>query len=323
MFAGRLRNLRSVVVTSLVVVAGGGCLLFTSAARADEVTSETMRFAEDELSEAELHLAEGGVDCATMCKALQSMVRAADRICAIAATGDDADRARCTKARERVAEATKRVLAACPACEPVPPKAPSPASTSTAPPPPTSISGVANAPAPSEDAVYAERVTTAGVSGRRARFTVTFSPLQLVLPPVFAHVAVEAKLFDGVSLALGGGFGKLPARAPNNDISASSYSVSGDFRGYLGGRFDGAYLAIAGQYFHATLDSEAHLKSSLSPIPGVTTNLVLGWKLITSSGFTFETRAGLGIVLKDERHAGSPSKNALFPVWDMRVGWSF
>jgi hypothetical protein len=50
-------------------------------------------------------------DCGAACKALASMRRAADRICAL----DDAGR-RCADARSTVEEASRRVRAACPDC---------------------------------------------------------------------------------------------------------------------------------------------------------------------------------------------------------------
>jgi MYXO-CTERM domain-containing protein len=54
-------------------------------------------------------VAQGG-DCATACKALDSMRRAADRLCQL----DPGDR--CAKARQKVSDATARVNASCPSC---------------------------------------------------------------------------------------------------------------------------------------------------------------------------------------------------------------
>jgi MYXO-CTERM domain-containing protein len=54
-------------------------------------------------------VAQGG-DCATACKALDSMRRAADRLCQL----DPGDR--CAKARQKVSDATARVTASCPSC---------------------------------------------------------------------------------------------------------------------------------------------------------------------------------------------------------------
>jgi MYXO-CTERM domain-containing protein len=49
-------------------------------------------------------------DCDTACRALDSMRRAADRLCVLE-PGD-----RCTRAQQRVKDATERVRSTCPAC---------------------------------------------------------------------------------------------------------------------------------------------------------------------------------------------------------------
>jgi MYXO-CTERM domain-containing protein len=68
-----------------------------------------------QLSEAEANVndaisATASSDCAMACRALQSAQRAADRVCAL----DPG--APCTSARQKVADATARVHAACPGC---------------------------------------------------------------------------------------------------------------------------------------------------------------------------------------------------------------
>ena len=49
-------------------------------------------------------------DCAVACRALESMIRAADRICSLEPGP------RCTRARKKVADAKRRVREACPDC---------------------------------------------------------------------------------------------------------------------------------------------------------------------------------------------------------------
>lgn len=55
-----------------------------------------------------------GGPCATACRALASMNRAADHLCGLAGESD----ARCSDARTRVKSASDRVQAQCPACAP-------------------------------------------------------------------------------------------------------------------------------------------------------------------------------------------------------------
>jgi hypothetical protein len=68
-----------------------------------------------ELHDAELELASAG-DCATACRALRSMERAASHLCALEAT--DEDRRACDDARARVAAARDRVQRTCGGCGP-------------------------------------------------------------------------------------------------------------------------------------------------------------------------------------------------------------
>jgi MYXO-CTERM domain-containing protein len=74
-----------------------------SAAAQDEVEA----LAED--LEAQLNELDTG-DCSVACKALESMIRSAERICEL----DPGER--CAAAREKVAKARARVRAACPEC---------------------------------------------------------------------------------------------------------------------------------------------------------------------------------------------------------------
>jgi hypothetical protein len=69
----------------------------------------------EELRAAELELASAG-DCATACRALRSMERAATHLCGVAAT--DEDRRACDDARVRVSAAQDRVQRTCGGCGP-------------------------------------------------------------------------------------------------------------------------------------------------------------------------------------------------------------
>ena len=57
-----------------------------------------------------------GSDCVTLCKALSSMKRAAEHLCALAAEGGEPDKKRCGDAREKVAGATTKVNQTCGGC---------------------------------------------------------------------------------------------------------------------------------------------------------------------------------------------------------------
>jgi hypothetical protein len=64
-----------------------------------------------ELDRAASELSAAGTDCARVCKALGSMNRASERICAL--EPDASSSSRCRRAKERVAEAAVRVRRSC------------------------------------------------------------------------------------------------------------------------------------------------------------------------------------------------------------------
>ena len=81
-------------------------LLFVSAAARAEDAGDAWA---DFQANASALDATSGADCATACKALESLARAADHICVIAPE-------HCQEARARVAAAREKVRAACPDC---------------------------------------------------------------------------------------------------------------------------------------------------------------------------------------------------------------
>lgn len=92
---------RSSLALNLVVVAL--CTFTGRAARADEVSDLEKGLAQE-------HAALSTSDCTAACRALASIRRAADKICAIE------QGPRCAAARARSDDATRRVREACPEC---------------------------------------------------------------------------------------------------------------------------------------------------------------------------------------------------------------
>src|SRR5207248_3954178 len=89
-------------------------------AQGTDAQPATLDEAQHAFDEAQTAFAASGTDCVIMCRALQSMARAAERICALTPPVDEAAKHRCDDARARVEEAKKKVLAACPGCTMVP-----------------------------------------------------------------------------------------------------------------------------------------------------------------------------------------------------------
>ncbi|MEO7096183.1 MAG: hypothetical protein ABI175_23185 [Polyangiales bacterium] len=310
----------------LLAVTALGALVSTrasaQASAGDPAIATTMNEAWGELVEEERALAGG--DCVTMCKALQSMARAAQRICALAEGGAEADRQRCVDARAKVEEATKRVLAACPACNPSPPYAPA-----TVPPPPGTVP-----PSPTED-MSEDKATVAKESvgatslagsmesvraeGRTPRFTLALAPTALFLPPTIFRVSAEGRLVDHLSFGVAGGFGRLATTG--GDGHATVVTLGAQLRGYLVGSFSGLYVAAELRFARPILEDGERL-SSRWVVPGVTVGPMVGFKVIAFGGFTLDTSLGLGIVIVDRRREGQPTTR-LEPQWELGVGYSF
>lgn len=92
-------------LVGLLAVRGASAQELPSGAGRDDELSRL----EKEIDDAAEELSTGG--CAVACRALASMQRAADRLCAL----DPGPR--CAAARAKVADATDRVRAACPECD--------------------------------------------------------------------------------------------------------------------------------------------------------------------------------------------------------------
>jgi len=73
--------------------------------------------ADDDFAAAESQLSAAG-DCVAMCKALASMRKATDHLCALTKDGGDDDKKRCDGAKEKVASAEAKVKSTCGGCGP-------------------------------------------------------------------------------------------------------------------------------------------------------------------------------------------------------------
>lgn len=73
--------------------------------------------ADKDFSQAEIQLSTAG-DCASMCKALASMRKAAEHLCALTKDGGDDDKKRCDGAQEKLKTAEVKVKNSCGGCGP-------------------------------------------------------------------------------------------------------------------------------------------------------------------------------------------------------------
>lgn len=279
--------------------------------------------AEKQLADGETELAATGGTCVTMCKALQSMMNAADRICALAKEGPPEDRERdqqrCTEARTKVADAVARVRAACPDCNPGPPLAPSTAAP------------VPKEPASADDPGAHEIQTTAlappsaDYRAHRAKtlVSVTVDPMRLFLPRLLVQLRFEKALSARFSLALAGAYGTLETQGSNGPGRASATMLGAEIRAYVLGRVDEVGLFVSAEINHrnAALFAEDHIVTR-NFVLGLTAGPVVGVKLVTIGGFTLESRLGASYVIDDQRWAGAP-RPRIVPNFGVGVGFSF
>lgn len=309
--------MRSPALAALVITG----VLATTSARADDDEFATAVAEFDAADKALTTTA----PCDTMCKALQSMIRAADRICELARDGNATEQKRCTDARAKVAEATSRVRASCPNCEPSPPYAPStaekpkpdeakvPAAGKALPAPPP-----ADEPAPPRESV----AFAAGVSGGRTS-TISLDVIPLFAPPVVGQLRFERAVSSRFSFAIVGGIGSLPKTGPQGSGRSSVFGVGGELRGYLFGSFDRFGLFLGADAMFRSANNVApgeYLEARAFPL-GLTAGALVGTKLVFRSGLTVEARIGPSFVLDDRREDGPRPR--VLPNGGVSLGWTF
>ncbi len=289
------------------------------------VASSEMDAAVKALGEAEAELA-AGTPCVTMCKALQSMMGAADRICELAKGGSEHDQKRCGDARAKVAEAIASVRKSCPDCNPSPPLAPS-----TTPVPAKAQSDEEPTTAP--DAAPLARPVNAGESVSRSSAanlsrttTITLDPLAIFLPTYVVQLRVERALTQRTSLAVTASAGSLPNVrfvGPKTTDRPSVGVVGAELRRYVVGQGDGFGVFVSADVTVRTAASEPGTKlDARGFVPGMVIGPLAGVKLVTEPGFTIETRVGVGWVARDERPEGTP-RDKVVPIGTIGVGWAF
>ena len=79
--------------------------------RADKIAR-----AQDAFDEASHGFVAAGGECATLCKALASMQRSADQLCALTRDGDGSEKKRCTDAQKKLEVASAKVKSTCGGC---------------------------------------------------------------------------------------------------------------------------------------------------------------------------------------------------------------
>jgi hypothetical protein len=152
-------------------------------------------------------------------------------------------------------------------------------------------------------------------------FSLTFSPLHLLLPVV--ELTGELRVHDKVGVALVVGAGKISDTVSNVKLTASVVEVGAQLRGYVVGDFrHGMQLGAEVLYLHlSTTDVSARGA-------GVAVGPFLGYKYVAPIGFTVDVQLGVEYVAAratatDGSQSASNSNSTVIPLLNANVGWSF
>lgn len=166
---------------------------------------------------------------------------------------------------------------------------------------------------------------------RRSRFaeprkrvvTVAFSPLQLLLP-IF-QMSTHVRIGDDFSVGAIGGYGSVPVNVLNGTSSANAWEAGAQFLYFAEGSFDGGMeVGLEALFTHVAIESGQGLSSSVAAA-GLAIGPLLGWKLVTKAGFTFDSQIGIAYLAAKQSvplGATGSSRSAVL-IGNLDVGWSF
>lgn len=278
-------------------------------AAAETITPMQEAVSSFEQAEASLQLT---TPCENMCKALQSMIHAAERICELAKDGSPLDQKRCVDAKAKVNDAITRVRAACPDCV-KPEGAPTVAAKPPAPP---------AAPSKSE-AAYGGVADAEYVAARGRTTSLELDLLPLALPPTVFQPRFVRRVGERMALAITFGFGVLPKTDGRENGRTGVLVAGGELRMTMLGAFDGlsAFAGLDFAYRSGDLELGEHLTARSFPL-GFAVGPELGLRFVTPYGLTVEARAGVDFLVQDLRGQGAPTDKVL-PLGAVSAGWSF
>jgi len=162
--------------------------------------------------------------------------------------------------------------------------------------------------------------------------TLTFDPLELLFPIFQMHA--DFRVGDDFAVGLIGGYGQakvdalllpnepLPPKAPLWQVGAkATYFAQGDFEG-------GMHVGLEAVYTHAKLEGRTALGTgSVSGLAaGLIAGPIVGWKLVTKAGFTFDSAIGVGLIAYKQKSSDPDAPKddrAAVLMSHLLIGWSF
>jgi hypothetical protein len=146
--------------------------------------------------------------------------------------------------------------------------------------------------------------------------TVTMSPIHLVFPIVEAMVEFQPAPHFGVAVL--GALGRVTDK--NTDLSGTAMEIGGQVVYYPMHRFRGLHVGAEVLYVNI---SDIDLDSSATG-EGLAVGPLVGYKVLTRSGFTFLAQGGAQVaVIRAETTNQMASERKVFPLVNLNLGWSF
>lgn len=156
--------------------------------------------------------------------------------------------------------------------------------------------------------------------------SITMSPIHLIAP-IF-EAMVEVRPTDHFGIALIGGYGRVSVTDNNETVSFRAYEIGGQASFYPMDAFDNLALGLEVLYINVDTD-ELHDAKISGVGEGIAVGPFVGYKLITSGGFTFVVQGGAEYVAlraKASDTAGNTAKDddtRFIPLINLNLGWSF
>lgn len=157
--------------------------------------------------------------------------------------------------------------------------------------------------------------------------SITFSPIHLLLPVLEGEVEVRPVDHFGVAALVG--YGTVTASdGLGNDYRFHALELGGQLVAYPMHEFDG--LQLGAEILYVKVDNSDDPAQDVRGVAeGLALGPMVGYKLLTSSGFTFVAQGGFEYVAYDAQandstgNSSSGSDNRLIPLLNLNLGWSF
>jgi hypothetical protein len=155
--------------------------------------------------------------------------------------------------------------------------------------------------------------------------SLTLSPIHLLFP-VFELMA-EVRVADHFGVAVLGGAGRMSATVGDEVVSFSVQELGGQFIGYPLDAFDG--LMLGAELLYARVEGDVDGGNVKGIGAGLAAGPLLGYKYLSSGGFTLFIQGGFEYVLLTAESSdgsgttASAEDSRFIPLLNFNLGWSF